>query len=138
MKSISLFILLFLFSCNTAFSSEYKFDGYAWNEQDYKSKHMYVYGYFDGLSMAGSIYHDTILNSGRNILDPFSVYEGETPKFIPKEEYLKNFGSQCSDQVGQYIRIWISGVLSVSDLRGKTPKDIMQKLLEFLRTHPKP
>jgi len=169
MKKISLFVVFFLIFSNTSFSSEYKFDGYAWNEQDYNSKHMYVYGYLDGLSMADRVYIDTIRNYS-NLLDPFSIYKGQSPKVIPKEEYLKNFGFQCSDQVRNYINNWLISIVSLSDLKqiidgmdsfysdyrnkkilaedalvwvchsliGKTPEDVMQRMLEFLRANPKP
>ena len=171
MKIISLFVAFFLIFSNTALSSKYKFDVYAWNKQDYQSKHMYVYGYLDGLSMANRLYLDSIRNnSSKTLLDPFSVYFGQTPKVVPKEEYLKNFGYQCSDQVSDYINNWLYSILSVSDLKqiidgmnsfysdyrnkkilvedalnwvcqtliGKTPEDVMQRMLEFLRANPKP
>ena len=118
MKKIFLFVVFFLIFSNTAFSSKYKFDGYAWNEQDYRSKHMYVYGYIDGLLMANRHYLHSIYDlSGKTLADPFSIYEGQTLKFISKEKYLENFGRQCSDQVSQQIMMWLRSVFSLSNLK---------------------
>ena len=169
MKKIFLILLFILLFSNTAFSSKYRFDGYKWNKEDYRGKHNYIYGYIDGLTNASSVYFISILGHDK-VLDPYTVYEDQTPNLIPTEKYLKHFGNQCSSQVGQYVDLWIRNVFLVSDLNqiidgidsfysdyrnrkilvedalrwvcndliGITPKDKMQKMLEFMRKNPKP
>jgi len=153
MKKIILISIFSLIFCNNVFSAE-KFDGYYWEKMDHYGKHMYLYGYIQGVSKCGAISTDYFfLEKKTGFLsqidkESFFIYEREIQGYADSymhmvlgksdiKQIISRMDSFYSDYRNKTILARTAFTIIASELVGQK-KDVIERGIEFSRKNPEP